>query len=110
MKCRHFFLKLLPILACVLMLTSSGVLAALPQSVYDQLKSKAPEELTIKVLSVDVIDSVIVTSSSRYGCSKWQVKQVCAQAEVTTVQRSTTGLKPGSNVARLLPPLEHRLA
>jgi hypothetical protein len=98
MKVPHFVLRLLPILACVLMLTSSGALAALPQSIYDELKSKAPEELTIKVLSVDVTDSVIVTASIRYGCSKWQVKQVCAQAEVTTVKRSTTDLKPGSIV------------
>jgi hypothetical protein len=98
MKGRRSFLKLLSILACVLMLTSSGAFAALPQSAYDKLKAKAPEELTIKVLSVDVIDSVIAAASSRLGCSKWQVKEVCAKAEVTSVQRSTTGLRPGSIV------------
>ena len=95
MKFPHPFLKLLPILVG-LMLASSGGLAALPQSVYDELKLKAPEELIIKVLSVDVIDSVRVTASSRYGCSKWQVQQVCAQAEVISVQRTGTGLTPGS--------------
>ncbi|MBV8226429.1 MAG: hypothetical protein JO232_14705 [Verrucomicrobia bacterium] len=96
MKLPHFVLKLLPILGCALMLSSSGALAALPPWVYDELKSKAPEKLTIKVLSADVTDSLIVTASGTRGCLKLEVKQVCAQAEVITVDRSATGLKPGS--------------
>jgi hypothetical protein len=95
MKCFRFILSLL-LRACPCMLANSALFAALPQWVYDDLKSKAPEVLTIKVTSVEVIDSVVVRPDGRGGCWKYPIKQVCAKAEVTAVDRSATGLKPGS--------------
>src|SRR5882762_5451475 len=97
MKILQSVLRLTPFLVSAFALSNSVSVAELPQEYYQELKSKAPEVLTIKVVSADVTDFInVFGGSATEGCIKLPSKHICAQAEVTAVDHSESGLKPGS--------------
>jgi hypothetical protein len=96
MKILQSVLRLTPFLVSAFALSNSVSVAELLPEVYQELKAKAPEQLTIKVLSADVTDFVNVVGSVTEGRIKLPSKHICAQAEVTAVNRSESGLKSGS--------------
>jgi hypothetical protein len=94
MKILDSVLRLTFFLVSAFALSNSVSVADIAPMYYDELKTKAPEQLTIKVLSVDVTDFVNVI-----GCGiKVPSKHICTKAEVTAVNHSESGLKPGSTI------------
>jgi hypothetical protein len=63
MKILQSVLRLTSFLVSAFALSNSVSVAELPPEVYQELKAKAPEQLTIKVLSADVTDFVNVVDS-----------------------------------------------
>jgi hypothetical protein len=90
MKILHLVLRLIPILVSAFVLSSSVSVAELPPSAYEELKAKAPEQLTIKVVSVNLYKG----ATHNQGVDL----DVEAEAEVIAAQHSESGLKPGSTI------------